>query len=295
MRWGDAAVKVWIDGHIVDGSEARIPVVDHGLLYGDGVFEGIRVYGGAIFRLPDHLRRLAAGARVLGIEIPGGLGAVEEILVSTARAYDEPDAYIRLLLTRGDGALGVDPTSCTSPRIVCIVDKIRLYPDEKLRQGIDLVTSSLRRPSADVLDPRVKSLNYLNSVLAKREARLSGADEALLLNGLGRIAETSVANLFAVRRGVLRTPPVSDGALEGITRESILEIAGSLGLPVQVETLVRFDLFDSEEVFITGTGARIVSVATLDGQPIGRPGEHPVAKRLSEAFSSFVLEHGTPL
>jgi len=288
-------MKVWIDGAIVDGTEARIPVTDHGLLYGDGIFEGLRVYGGAIFRLPDHLRRLGAGARALGLEIPGGLAEVEKILLATARAYGEPDAYIRLLVTRGDGALGVDPTLCENPRIVCIVDEVRLYAEEKRRLGVDLVTSSLRRPSADVLDPRIKSLNYLNSVLAKREARLRGADEALLLNAIGHVAEASVANVFAVQRGVLRTPPVTDGALDGITRASILEIANATGRPTRVESLGRFDLFDAEEVFLSGTGARIVPVATLDGQSIGQPGQRPVVEHLSEAFSDFVREHGTAI
>ena len=288
-------MKVWIEGEIVEGADARIPVTDHGLLYGDGVFEGLRVYGGAIFRLSDHLRRLGAAARAVGIEIPGGLAAVEEILLATARAYGRPDAYIRLLVTRGDGALGVDPTSCKNPRIVCIVDEVRLYSEEKQRTGVDLVTSSLRRPSPDVLDPRIKSLNYLNSVLAKREARLRGADEALLLNSAGSVAEASVANIFCVRRGVLKTPPVTDGALEGITRASLLEISEGLDLASRVESLGRFDLFDADEVFLSGTGARIVSVATLDGQPIGRNGERPVTERLSDAFADFVLRHGTPL
>ena len=288
-------MKVWIGGAIVEGSEARIPVTDHGLLYGDGIFEGLRVYGGAIFRLPDHLRRLGAAARALGIEIPGGLAEVEKILLATARAYGQPDAYIRLLVTRGDGALGVDPTSCESPRIVCIVDEVRLYSESKQRSGIDLVTSSLRRPSADVLDPRIKSLNYLNSVLAKREARLRGADEALLLNGAGQVAEASVANIFCVRRGVLRTPPVTDGALEGITRASLLQIAEARDLPNRVESLGRIDLFDAEEVFLSGTGARIVPVATLDGQAIGHPDQRPVTERLSEAFSEFIRENGTAI
>ncbi len=288
-------MKVWIEGEIVEGAQARIPVTDHGLLYGDGIFEGLRVYAGAIFRLPDHLRRLGAAARALGIEIPGGLAGVEEILLATARAYGRPDAYIRLLVTRGDGALGVDPTLCESPRIVCIVDEVRLYTDSKQRSGIDLVTASQRRPSPDVLDPRIKSLNYLNSVLAKREARLRGADEALLLNAAGCVAEASVANVFCVRRGVLRTPPVTDGALEGITRASLLEIAEAMKLPYRVETLGRFDLFDSEEVFLSGTGARIVPVATLDGQAIGSAGGRPVTERLSDAFSDFTKDHGTPL
>lgn len=288
-------MKVWIDGAIVEGAEARIPVTDHGLLYGDGIFEGLRLYAGAIFRLPDHLRRLGASARALGLEIPGGLAEVEKIVLATTRAHGQPEAYIRLLVTRGDGALGVDPTSCHSPRIVCIVDEVRLYSELKQRVGIDLVTSSLRRPSADVLDPRIKSLNYLNSVLAKREARLCGADEALLLNHSGGVAEASVANIFCVRRGVLRTPPVTDGALEGVTRASLLEIASHEGLPHRVESLGRFDLFDSEEVFLSGTGARIVPVATLDGQAIGKPRQRPVTEQLSEAFSEFIQQHGTAI
>jgi branched-chain amino acid aminotransferase len=288
-------VKVWIDGAIVDGPDAKIPVTDHGLLYGDGVFEGIRVYGGAVFRLADHLRRLAAGARAIGLEIPGGLPGVEKILRATAIAYAAPDAYIRLLVTRGDGELGVDPTSCTNPRIVCIVDEVRLYPEAKRKSGLDLITSSLRKPNADALDPRIKSLNYLNSVLAKREARLAGADEALLQNAAGRVAETSVANVFVYRHGILRTPPATDGALEGITRDSVLEIASEEGLGVRVESLGRFDLFDADEVFLTGTGARIVPVATLDGQPIGEPGVHPLTDRLSLAFTDYTRQHGSPL
>ncbi len=288
-------MKVWIDEQIVDGKEARIPVVDHGLLYGDGIFEGLRVYARRVFRLDDHLRRLAAGARAIGLSLPGGLGKIEKIVLETARAYDRDEAYIRLLVTRGDGELGVDPVSCLRPRVICIVDRVRLYSEEKRVRGIQLVTVSQRRPAPDVLDPRVKSLNYLNNVLAKREARLRGADEALILNAAGLVAEASVANVFVVKSGLLSTPPPSDGALEGITRASILEIAATEGIATREQSLGRFDLFAAAEVFLTGTGARIVSVGTLDGEPIGEASSWPVTRRLEAAFARFVEDRGTPL
>ena len=285
-------MKIWLDDEVCDPADARIPVTDHGLLYGDGVFEGIRVYGRGIFRLADHLERFEAGARAIGLELPGGAARAQKAVLGAARAYGRDEAYLRLVVTRGDGALGVDPTNCRSPRLFCIADAIRLYEPEKLERGIALVTSSLRRPPADVLDPRIKSLNYLNSVLAKREARLRGADEALILNAAGQIAEASVANVFAVRRGELLTPPATDGALEGVTRRSILELAARDGIPHREATLGRFDLFSADEVFLTGTGARIVPVATLDDQPTGAPG--PVTRRLETAFSRLTTELGTP-
>jgi branched-chain amino acid aminotransferase len=285
-------MKVWIEGGIVEGSEARISVLDHGLLYGDGVFEGMRVYGGKLFRLSDHLRRFACGARAIGLELPGGLERVEKIVLETARALGEEEAYLRLLATRGQGALGVDPSTCEHPQLVCIASKISLFPPEKLKRGIDMVTASMRRPAADALDPRIKSLNYHNNVLAKREARLRGADEALLLNAAGMVAEASVANVFAVRDGELSTPPPTDGALAGITRASVLEIAASEGIAARERTLGRYDLLDADEVFLTGTGARVVPVATLDGAPIGEPGLHPLTDRLSAAFTPYALERG---
>ncbi len=292
-----AGTKVWIDGQVVDAEEARISVLDHGLLYGDGVFEGLRVYAGAIFRFDDHLRRFERGARALGIGLPGGLAAAREAVLETARAYGRQEAYVRLLVTRGQGALGVDPTSCENPQLVCIVTGIALYPDEKLAGGIDLVTSSLRKPAADALDPGIKSLNYLNSVLAKREARMRGADEALILNARGNVAEASVANLFACRNGVVMTPPPSEGALPGITRASVLEICGDLGLATRECALGRMDLLGADEVFLTGTGARIVPVARLDGEALGDgdAGRRPVTESIAEAFARYVLDHGTPI
>jgi branched-chain amino acid aminotransferase len=284
----------WIDGRVVPSDEARIPVVDHGLLYGDGIFEGIRVLSSRVFRLDRHLARLAAGARAIGLSIPGGVSAAREIVLETARAYASPEAYIRLLATRGEGELGVDPTTCRTPRLLCLIGSVRLYPEAKLRSGIDLVTASVRRPPPDVLDPRIKSLNYLNNVLAKLEARRRGADEALLLNAAGAVAEASVANVFALRDGALLTPPGSDGALEGITRGTVLELASELGIPAYERTLGRFDLFSADEVFLTGTGAGLVPVRCLDAEVIGCGAPGPVFEKLRNAFAAAAADLGVP-
>jgi branched-chain amino acid aminotransferase len=288
-------MKVWIDGRIVDGAEAKIPVTDHGFLYGDGVFEGIRIHARRVFRLEQHLARLAVSARAIGLDIPGGLDAAREILLATARAFAADEAYVRLVVSRGEGALGVDPTTCPRPRIVCIVDHIRIYPPEVLARGIDLATSSWRRPPPDVLDPRVKSLNYLNNALAKLEARRRGADEALLLNGAGLVAEASVANVFAARGGALATPPATDGALEGITRGAVLELAAREGIAAAERSLGRYDLLGADEVFLTGTGARIVPVRSLDGETIGKGEPGPLTRRLSAAFQALAESTGTPI
>ena len=287
-------MKVWLDGRIVDGKDAKISVTDHGLLYGDGIFEGMRVIGRRVFRLNDHMFRFETSAKAIGLELPLGRAEIQSIVLDTARAFGADSAYIRLIATRGEGELGVDPATCQEPCIICMVGGISLFPQEKLVRGIDLVTVSMRRPASDMLDPRVKSLNYLNSVLAKREARLRGADEALLLNQLGNVAEASVANVFAVINGTLATPPVTDGALAGITRMSVLECASDLGIKTREATLGRFDLFGADEVFLTGTGARLVPVATLDGQIIGN-GERPVVWRLLDAMDRFAQVHGTLL
>lgn len=283
-------MKVWIDGSVVDGAAARVPVTDHGLLYGDGLFEGIRIYGGRVFRLELHLARLAAGARAIGLTLPATAEQLREIVCETARAFGQREAYVRLLVTRGEGPLGVDPTPCRTPRVVCIVDAISLYPPEIRARGLDLATVSLRRPPADVLDPRVKSLNYLNSVLARLEAKRRGADEALILNLAGQIAEASVANVFVVRDGALATPSASDGALEGITRRSVLEIAARLGLRAAERSIGRADVFAADEVFLTGTGARIAAVRSLDGAAIGAGSPGPIVRRIDAAFTELVQE-----
>jgi branched-chain amino acid aminotransferase len=294
---GPQAGVCWLDGAIVDAREARIPVRDHGLLYGDGIFEGIRVRAARVFRLDDHLARFAAGAKALALDLPRPLADVREIVLATVRAHGAAEAYVRLIATRGEGPLGVDPIPCGPARLLCLVDSIALYPEEKRRRGLDLMTSSLRRPGPDVLDPRVKSLNYLNNVLAKLEARSRGADEALLLNSAGLVAEAAVANVFAVRRGELLTPPGTDGALEGITRASVLELAAQLGVPAEERTLGRYDLLAADEVFLTGSGAKLVPVASLDGARIGRGGAGPLTQKLMAAFDRFARdpENGTPV
>ena len=286
--------KVWIDGGVVDLPEARVPVTDHGLLYGDGIFEGIRILHGGVFRLDRHLARLESAARATAITLPGGTSALREIVLETARAYGRSEAYVRLVVTRGEGALGVDPTTCSEPRVFCIVTQVTLYSDEKLARGLDLVTSSWRRPPADVLDPRVKSLNYLNNALAKLEARQRGADEALLLNQAGLVAEASVANLFAVRDDVLLTPPGSDGALEGVTRATVLELASRQGVAAQERSLGRFDLFAASEVFLCGSGAGFVPVRSLDARTIGSGAPGPMYERMREAYSEAARDLVVP-
>ncbi len=287
-------MKVWLEGRVVDGAEARVPVTDHGLLYGDGVFEGIRAYGRRVFRLDTHLERLAVSAAAIGLEIPGGLAHVRGVVLETLRALGADDGYVRLVITRGSGPLGVDPTTCSEPRLLCIADQVQLYDAERARRGLDLVTVSVRRPAPDVLDPRVKSLNYLNSALAKLEARRRGADEALILNAAGAIAEASVANVFVARGGVLRTPPASDGALEGVTRDSVLRLAGGLGIEAREQTLTRVDLLGADEAFLTGTGVRIVPIRSLDGARLRGAVPGPLTEKLTAAFADYARSEGVP-
>lgn len=292
-------MKVWIDGSIVEGKDAKLSVTDHGFLYGDGIFEGMRAYNGRLFRLDDHMRRLQVSARTIDLSIPGGIDHVRQVVLDTVAATGSPDAYIRLLVTRGEGPLGVDPTTCANPKLICIVDTVDLFPPERAARGVELVTSSLRRPNADVLDPRVKSLNYLNNVLSKGEARRRGADDALLLNHSGAVAECSGANVFTVLDGQVTTPPTTDGALDGITRSTILDLCVKLGIPARERTIGRVDFFAADEAFLTGSGARVVPIRSLDGQVIGAPAgvatPGPVTKRLTEAFFEFARSNGTPI
>jgi branched-chain amino acid aminotransferase len=288
-------MKVWIDGRIVSEEEARVPVTDHGLLYGDGVFEGIRVCAGRVFRLHKHLARLAVGARVLALSLPYTLDELTRIVEDTVRAFGQREAYVRLLVTRGVGPLGVDPTTCSQPRVVCIATTIALFSEEQRERGLDMITSSYRRPTADVLDVRVKSLNYLGSVLPKLEARQRGADEALLLNPRGHVAEAAVANLFVLRGRHLYTPPASDGCLEGINREAVMELAAAQGLRVEERSLGRADLFAADEVFLTGSGAGVVAVRSLDQRPLGPGKRGPVTAELAAAHRALAERDGSPL
>jgi len=281
-------VKVCIDGEMLDGAEARISVRDHGLLYGDGVFEGIRVCAGRAFKLEAHLARLSYGARALHLALPGGLERTRAIVTNTIAAYGSDDAYIRLIITRGEGPLGVDPTTCSDPRTICMIDRLTLYPEEKRKRGLSVITSSFRRPSADVIDTRIKSLNYLNNVLAKGEARRHGADDALMLNQHGHLAEATGCNVFVVREGRLITPPTTDGALDGITRATVLGLAATCGIPTEVRSLGRMDVFAADEVFLTGTGAGgLVRVIALDGERVGVPELGPIHSRLHAALEAL--------
>ncbi len=284
---------VWIDGEVVEASEARVPVFDHGLLYGDGVFEGIRVHGGRVFRLDDHLERLRASAAGIGLEPGHDRAALRDVVLRTVRASGYDDAYVRLLVTRGDGPLGVDPTRCTHPRVICIVARLEIFDPERRRRGLDLITSSVRRDPAGAVDPRLKTLNYLGSVLAKREAVLAGADDALLLNPSGAVAEASVGNVFAFVDGRLCTPPATDGALGGITRDTLIEAAGALGIPVREASLGRVDLLRAQEAFMSGTGAGVVGIRSLDGVQISL--ERPVCEKLGRAYAERVACEGVPV
>ncbi|HEY4102722.1 MAG TPA: aminotransferase class IV, partial [Polyangiaceae bacterium] len=255
---------VSIDGQLVKDEDAKVSVLDHGLLYGDGLFEGIRVRAGRIFRIERHLARLAIGARALGLELPFSANEVARIVTDTVRAFGQKEAYVRLLVTRGEGPLGVDPTTCEKPTVVCITAEIGLFSAEQRAAGLAMITSSYRRPNPDVQDVTIKTLNYLGSALAKQEAKRQGADEALLLNQRGHVAEAAVANMFVLRGRELATPPPLDGCLEGINRGAIMEIAGELGFSVSERSLGRRDLFAADEVFLTGSGAGVVGVRSLD-------------------------------
>lgn len=284
-------MKVWYRNQIGDARECRISILDHGLLYGDGVFEGIRITGGRVFRLHDHIARLERSARAIGLALPIRGAALAEAVLATARANGEAEAYVRLVATRGVGELGVDPASCVEPELFCIVASLRMFPEEVRAQGLRLLTSWLRRPAADMLDPQVKSLNYLNNVLAKRDARLKGYDDAVLLNQAGHVTEATGANIFAVLNGTLVTPPTADGALPGITRDSVLAMRAAAGTPVTCRSLTRYDLLAAEEVFLSGSGAGMVSVASIDDTPIG-DGARPICEQLRTAYAAYAVEHG---
>jgi len=277
---------VSIDGQLVADQDAKISVLDHGLLYGDGLFEGIRVRAGRIFRLEQHLARLELGARYLGLELPFDREGRARIVRDTVRAFAQKEAYVRLLVTRGEGPLGVDPTTCKKPTVVCIVAEIGLYSAEQRAQGLSMITSSYRRPNPDVQDVAIKTLNYLGSALAKQEAKKQGADEALLLNQSGRVSEASVANVFVVRGRTLSTPPAIDGCLEGINRGAVLELARELGFSVAERSLGRRDLLAADELFLTGSGAGVVGVRSLDGRAIG-------SGRTGEVTLEFERRHRT--
>ena len=279
----------WLNGELIDPDEARVSVFDHGLLYGDGVFEGIRFYRGVPFRLDAHLRRLEQSARALSLELPYARAELAEATRATAAATAEQEGYLRLVVTRGEGALGVDPRSCGRPTVFVLADRLRIVDAAVRERGARLIVASVRRLGVDEIDPRIKSLNYLNQILARLEANQAGVDEALLLNRDGFIAEGTVANLFLAVDGVLLTPPTTDGALDGITRQVVLEVARRLNIPCREQRLAVYDILNADEAFLTGTGAELIPVGQVQGQSLGS-GERPLFTRLERGFRELVLE-----
>jgi branched-chain amino acid aminotransferase len=287
--------KIFIDGKFYGEGDAKVSVFDHGLLYGDGIFEGIRFYNGRVFRLEEHLARLWDSARSICLAIPMSMPAMTDALLETVRQNDLRDGYIRLLVTRGVGNLGLNPTQCKHPSVIIIVATIALYPTEIYAKGLTVVTCPTRRSNPAALNPAVKSLNYLNNVMARIEANLSGADEALMLNDQGNVAECTADNVFVVKRGQIFTPPITAGALRGITRAVIFEIAAELGFKVTEADVTRHDVFVADECFLTGTAAEVIPVIKVDGRVIaeGKPG--PISTRMMARFREMTHQTGTPI
>jgi branched-chain amino acid aminotransferase len=287
--------KIYIDGKFYSEAEAKISVFDHGLLYGDGIFEGIRFYDGRVFRLEEHLERLWDSAHSICLEVPLSMHEMTEALLETIRQNDLRDGYIRLLVTRGVGNLGLNPAQCKRPSVIIIVATIALYPAEAYQKGLTVVTCATRRTNPGALNPAVKSLNYLNNVMARIEANLAGADEALMLNDGGNVAECTADNVFIIKRGHIFTPPITAGALRGITRSVVFEIAAELGLKITETDITRHDVFIADECFLTGTAAEIIPVIKADGRLIatGQPG--PISTRMIARFREMTRESGTPI
>ncbi len=287
-------MKVYIDGKIVEESEAKISVFDHGLLYGDGIFEGIRFYNGRVFRLEEHLERLWESAQAICLTIPLDLDAMREALLETIRANELRDGYIRLVVTRGKGTLGLSPYNCT-PSVIIIAANIALYPAEAYEKGLTVVTCATRRVAPAALSPAVKSLNYLNNIMAKIEALNAGASEGLMLNEQGYVAECTGDNIFVLKKGTLFTPPVSAGALKGVTRKVVFELAEALNIPLVEQEMTRYDVYTADECFLTGTAAEVIPLVELDRRAIngGVPGE--VTKRFVQAFQELTQREGTQI
>ena len=288
-------MKVYIDGRFYDKDDAKISVFDHGLLYGDGVFEGIRAYNGRVFKLEEHVSRLYASAKTILLNIPMDQSEMAEAVLATCRENGIHDGYVRLVITRGVGGLGLNPHSCKNPSIIIIAGKIQLYPAELYEKGMAIITAATTRNAQNAVNPAIKSLNYLNNILAKIEAIHAGYEEALMLNTEGFIAECTGDNVFIVSGSRVLTPPVTAGALRGITRHVAMEIARELGLEVVERDLTRYDVYTADECFLTGTGAEIIPVVEVDARKIGAgtPGPHTLA--LIRKYKDLVSSTGTTI
>lgn len=281
-------MKVWLNGELVDTEEAKLSVYDHGTLYGDGVFEGIRIYNGRIFQCKAHVDRLYASAKQIRLAIPYTKQEIEDAMQETMRANGTENGYIRLVITRGEGTLGVSPFKCAQPNVFVIADQIVLYPKEMYEQGMAVIVAKTIRTSARMLSPGIKSLNYLNNILAKIEAVDAGVAEAIMLNEQGNVAECTGDNLFIVEDGRALTPPLSAGILAGITREVVLSLAPRQGIPAAEEDISPERLRRANECFLTGTAAEVIAVTRIDDKPIGNGKVGPVTQRLQAAFREYI-------
>lgn len=282
--------QVYISGKLLPKEDAKISVYDHGLLYGDGVFEGIRVYGGGVFLLQEHIERLYESARAIRLEIPMSQSDMAAAVNQTVKANGIGDGYVRLVITRGAGGLGLDIRKTSHPQIIIIADTITLYPDEIYQNGMKLVTASTIRNHPGALNPRIKSLNYLNNIMAKIEGTDAGSVEALMLNHKGEVSECTGDNIFIVKSGVLKTPPPDAGILEGITRNAVIGLAKEAGIPFQEVAMTRHDIYIAEECFLTGTAAEVIAVVSLDGRPIGTGKPGPITQDLLKRFRNLTRE-----
>ncbi len=281
-------MKVWMDGDLRDAADATVSVFDHGLLYGDGVFEGIRIYGGRIFRAAAHVDRLFDSARAIRLAVPYSRDDLIAAMNETLRANTVNDGYIRLIVTRGIGTLGLDPFKCLKPRTIIITDTIALYDQDVYEKGMSVIIASVPRNDPNALEPRIKSLNYLNNILARMEAVDAGVSEAIMLNTKGMVAEATGDNIFIVHDGALATPPAHAGILAGITRGVVFELARKLGVPIAERELSRYDLYTAEECFLTGTAAEVVPVTAIDARPVGDGAVGAITRRLKQAFHELV-------
>jgi branched-chain amino acid aminotransferase len=288
-------LRIYVDGEFFDQADAKVSVFDHGLLYGDGVFEGIRFYNGRVFRMEAHMDRLWESARSICLQIPISRQEMDEALLETIRQNDLRDGYVRLIVTRGVGNLGLNPVQCKRPTIIVIASTIALYSEETYRRGLTVVTVPTRRMGPATLNPAIKSLNYLNNVLARIEANLANADEALMLNDAGNIAECTADNVFVVKRGQIMTPPITAGALRGITRSVVFDIAAELAIEISEPELTRHDLYIADEAFLTGTAAEVIPMIKVDGRSIGDGKPGPITKRTIARFRELTRETGTPI
>jgi branched-chain amino acid aminotransferase len=285
-------MKVFVDGKFVDEKKAVVSVFDHGLLYGDGVFEGIRAYNGRVFKLSEHVDRLFYSAKAILLKIPMSHRAICAAVREACKRNKIRDGYIRLVVTRGAGTLGLDPNRCSKPQVIIIADKIQLYPETFYKKGLEIVTVPTTRNHTNAVNPAIKSLNYLNNILAKIEAINAGCVEAIMLNSQGFVAECTGDNVFMLKGGQLLTPPLAAGALYGITRGVAIELAKSLGVEVTEPNLTRYDLYNADEVFITGTAAEVVPVVKIDGRQIGSGKPGKLTKNLIKAYQNLTNSTG---